>query len=202
MPRKPQDHLVKTARTTSTWVVLNSELADAYEDAVADLTAARKRLSDSFPRRAAAVRASMSPAATEDELRAALAALMESDQDEVADLVQAKDTAEKAYRAAREKWTFRSLGRKAWKTLVAAHPPTEEDNEAWRAEGATGDSPYSFASLAPDLVAKALVSPARTEAEVEEMFDSAEWSDAELNQLFQTALLAQMQARPDPLARR
>lgn len=202
MPRKPQDHLVKTARTTSTWVVNVSELADAYEDAVADLTKAQKHLADSFPRRAAAVRASMPVTANEDELRAALANLMEGDKDEVADLIDARDAAEKAYRAAREKWTFRSLGRKAWRALVAENPPTEEDTEAWQAEGATGDAPYCFASIAPVLVAKALVSPARTEAEIAEMFDSAEWSDAELNQLFQTALLAQMQARPDPLSRR
>lgn len=202
MPRKPQDHLVKTARTTSTWVVLDSALADQYEEATAELTSAQKRLADSFPRRAAAVRSAMPVTAPDEYLRAALADLMEADKAEVAELVEAQQAAESAYRKARQKWTFRSLGRKAWKALVAAHPPTEEDNEAWQGEGAKGDAPYSFEGIAPQLVAQSLVSPERTSAQVEEMFDSAEWSDAELNALFQTALLAQMQARPDPLARR
>lgn len=202
MPRTPMDRLPKLARTVSCYIITDSEAADAYETALGVFNAQEQELAASFPRRAAAVRASLPVTITPEEASDALERLREADAAVLAPFREELTAAEDALDAVRERWTFRSLGRAAWRELVKANPPTEEDNTYWASEGGTGAAPYSFESLPRPLIAAATVSPMVTRAEVDEMFDGPDWNDAELTTLFQHALLAQTQARPDPKARR
>lgn len=202
MPRQPLDHLPKVARTTHTTIILDASLADAYQDAVDALTAAEERLGASLPRRVAAARASVPAGAPEDQLIVAVDAVRQADAAELAPLRQAVEDAKAALEPARQRWVFRSLGRARWKHLVQAHPATEEDQAAWDADGGQGKAPYSFAAIARALLKEATVEPAVTAEQVDEMFDGDAWSDPELDQLWATALSAQVTARPDPMARR
>jgi len=202
MPKQPQDHLPKTARTLSCVIVLNSTVADTYDEALSAYTAREQELAFSFPRRAAAVRASLPVTASTEESAAALEALVEFDREALADLGAARDAASKALEAVRQRWTFRSLGRKAWKAMVGAHPTTDATNELWQQEGGTGPAPYDFDALAPDLIAASAVTPKVTPELVAVMFDGDDWNDAEIQTLYQTAVLAQTSARSDPKARR
>lgn len=202
MPRTPMDRLPKLARTISCVIVTDSEAADAYEIALGAFTSQEQELAGSFPRRAAAVRASLPVTLTAEEASEALERLREADAAVMAPFQAALAEAEEALDAVREQWTFRSLGRSAWRDLVKANPPTDEDNAFWEAEGGTGQAPYSFENLPRPLLAAATVSPRVTRADIDDMFDGEDWSDAELTTLFQHALVAQQQARPDPKARR
>ena len=198
---------VKVPRTLSCVVVLDSAVADDYDAAVAAYQAQERELSSSFIRRAAAthpvvvVQHRLDWGASE-ESAAALEALVAADRAVLADLVAVRDAASKALEAVRQRWTFRSLGRKAWKALVDAHPTTDATNELWQAEGGAGPAPYDFDALGPDLIAAAVVTPAVTPAQVAAMFDGDDWNDAEIQTLYQTAVLAQTSARSDPKARR
>ena len=195
--------VVKVPRMLSCVIVLDSTVADDYDAAVAAYQAQEFELSSSFIRRAAAVRASLPVVLTDEEQAAALEHLVEADREALADLGAARDAASVALEAVRQRWTFRSLGRKAWKALVDAHPTTDATNELWQAEGGTGPAPYDFDALAPDLIAAAVVAPAGiTPAQVAVMFDGDDWNDAEIQALYQTAVLAQTSARSDPKARR
>lgn len=192
---------VKVPRTLSCVIVLDSAVADAYDAAVAAYQAQERELSSSFIRRAAAVRASLPVTASTEESAAALELLVQSDREALSDLGAARDAASKALEAVRQRWTFRSLGRNAWKAMVGAHPTTDATNELWQQEGGTGPAPYDFDALAPDLIAAAAVTPAVTPAQVAAMFDGDDWNDAEIQTLYQTAVLAQTSARSDPKAR-
>jgi len=192
---------VKVPRTLSCVVVLDSAVADDYDAAVAAYQAQERELSSSFIRRAAAVRASLPVVLTDEEQAAALEHLVEADREVLADVGAARDAASKALEAVRQRWTFRSLGRKAWKAMVDAHPTTDATNELWQQEGGTGPAPYDFDALAPDLIAAAVVAPAVTPEQVAVMFDGDDWNDAEIQTLYQTAVLAQTSARSDPKAR-
>jgi len=202
MPKQPQDHLPKTARTLSCVIVLDSTVADIYDEALSAHAAREQELAFSFPRRAAAVRASLPVTVSGEESAAALELLVQSDREALADLGAARDAASKALEAVRQRWVFRSLGRKAWKALVDAHPATESATELWQQEGGTGPAPYDFDALAPDLITAAVVAPMVTPAQVAAMFDGDDWNDAEIQALYQTAVLAQTSARSDPKARR
>ena len=193
--------VVKVPRTLSCVIVLNSTVADDYDAAVAAYQAQERELSSSFIRRAAAVRASLPVVLTDEEQAAALEHLVAADREALADLGAARDAASKALEAVRQRWVFRSLGRKAWKAMVGAHPTTDATNVLWQAEGGTGPAPYDFDALAPDLIAAAVVTPATTPAQVAAMFDGDDWNDAEIQALYQTAVLAQTSARSDPKAR-
>lgn len=202
MPRQPLDHLPKVARTTNTTVILDTALADAYAEAVDDLTAAETALAASAPRRIAAARATIPVSAPDDELKAAVEAVQQADEAELEPLRESVRAAKEALEPARQRWVFKSLGRTKWKRLVEAHPPTEQDQAEWEADGGTGKAPYAFAPIARALIKDATIEPAVTAEQVDDMFDGDDWSDPELNQLWTAALTAQITARPDPMGRR
>lgn len=201
MPKSPLDRLPKLARTTHCFIVTDTDAADAFDVALAASLAKSQELSASSMRRAAAVRASLPASISAEEATAALGRLLDADTVELEPTRTALEAASAALDAARQEWTFRSLGRAAWKALVAKHPATEQDNAEWLEQGGTGKSPYSFETMSRELVQTSAV-PALTQEAVDDMFDGALWNDAELTTLFQHALLAQTQARPDPKARR
>lgn len=77
-------------------------------------------------------------------------------------------------------FTFKSVGRPVYDGLVAAHPPSKEQ----KAEGYLFD-PVTFP---PMLIAAASVEPVLTADDAHEIWDSEEWSPAELVKLFSAAL--------------
>src|SRR5690606_4572657 len=56
--------------------------------------------------------------------------------------------------------------------------------------------------LAPELVQAASVSPRLTAEDVDVIWNGGDWTDTEVSNLSQTALMAQISARTNPLARR
>jgi hypothetical protein len=202
VPKTPLDRLPKLARTISCTIVTDAEKADAYETALIAHQAKEQELAASFPRRAAAVRASLPVTMTTEEASETLQHLRDADIAALTPTLTAVQAAEVELDTVRERWVFRSLGRTAWKALQAKHPATEDDQEAWTAAGGEGKPAYSFETIARDLITAATVTPTLTPGDVEEMFDGDTWNDAEIATLFQYAVIAQTQARPDPKARR
>lgn len=75
-------------------------------------------------------------------------------------------------------------GSYAFDELVRKHPPTEAEMK---------DQPginFSPAGIAPELIAASCVSHEMTPEEVVELYESSDWSPAELNRLFNAAFAA------------
>lgn len=84
---------------------------------------------------------------------------------------------------------FQSLGRKTFSALLDQHPPTTAQVENGQQDGEVPD--WNTDTFPQALVHAAIVSPALTNEQVEEMWDSPVWSTAELNDLFSAALACQ-----------
>lgn len=202
------DAVTKKPRVRHIDIVLDDEVADAYDDAVEHLTVLEKRLLESRPRRIAAARAAL-PFNADPETRAQVEAqasfeVVEGDEKSIQ---EARDEVERL-RVEVEKHTrryvFRALGRRAWEDLKAEHPPTPGDHEDVQQASGKKDAraEYNIDTLAPALICAASVSPRLTEDDVDEIFNGGDWNDVEIANMFQTALMAQVTARPNPTARK
>lgn len=96
--------------------------------------------------------------------------------------------------------TFRSIGRKAYDSLVDTYPPTaeqirefQEDNPDREGNPGKGKPPYDIDHFAPALVAASCVDPRMTIEEVDELF--AEWNAVEVAELWVAALEVNTQRR-------
>lgn len=198
--RKPIDHLPKVARRMHLSVVLDDEKADEYEFARDALAAKRAELVGTASNRAAGVRALMPAVPTDEQLAQAFGNLTKQDEDALAEPIARLEAAEKALEKATVRFTLRAIPRAEWKALKKQHPPeSDEDSADWEANGGGDAKPeYSLDGIARDLLAASIVEPPLTRVAIDEMFDSGEWSDPELDNLRNHALLAQGTYRADP----
>lgn len=184
-------------------IVNDDELAETYEEALAALNTREQALQASAPRRLAAARNAMSATISPEDEARELAAVTTADDLILDDLRAALEDAQAALHAATTRYKFRALGRAAWEELKSRHEPTDEDHanaqEATGKEDARAD--YHMESLAPELVQIACVSPRLTAEQVDEIFNGDTWNDAEIALLFQTALIAQVTSRKNPVGR-
>ena len=159
------DHLrSKKKRATKTIdVVLDPDAARAVHDAewVVEQAEARLRLTPADPD---AQQASWTAKENLDTLRAQAAA-----DDAVVTL------------------TFRSIGHHAYDELVRAHPPTAEQIAEVKAAG-VNDLNFNADTFPPTIVSASLETPKMTVDEVAELWQSADWNQAELTAIFTAAV--------------
>jgi len=198
MPITPSDHLQKLPRTSSVVIVLDETRAEDFEDATNMLLQKQQELLNSYPRRAAAIKAELPAASTREEIREALEELRLQDEDEMQPLRENEREASVALDEVRQKYVFRALGRKQWRELIENHPPTDEDHEEFTSEGGTGKAQYSFETFPRALVQQSSVSPKLSSEDIDEIYDGGDWNETEITMLFQAALSANTQARHDP----
>lgn len=195
------DAVSKKPRIVSVSIVLDDDVADAYEQAVRALHAKEQELLASRARRVAAARSATRDL---DDQADALNLVVMEDEKVLEGLRQAVDAAREALEAETQVFKFRALGRAAWEALKAAHPAHEDDHEAVREATGKDDAraEYHADSLAPALIAAACVSPRLTEEYVQEhIINGDAWNDTEITTLFQHALIAQISARENPLGK-
>ena len=121
------------------------------------------------------------------DLAAGDATELEPLQDDVNDALRALD-------AGTIWFTFRSIGRRAFAELTAAHPAGDDDHAMAQAMGGTRAA-YCLATLGPALVLASCVSPVLDTDLVEEIFDGTAWNESEIASLVASALDANTQAR-------
>lgn len=113
-------------------------------------------------------------------------------------LQEAKARAEKANKAASErsiKFVFRSIGRKKYEDIIFAHGPTDAQKEQAADRGEDPDNlMWDPDEFPPALIAASLVEPDLSAEQVMEIYNSEDWSPAELGVLFNTAQAAQSHA--------
>lgn len=160
----------KKPRTQTVTIILDPDLEDA-------LVAAREH-QDAAQRRADANPANAAAAADLAEANEQLAA------------------AEAAARAESITYRFKALGRQAFEDLRAEYPPTKAQRDEYKAKALgmglaafqVGDLGHNPDTFPPVLIAASCVSPAMTVEEAQAMWDSDDWSAAELGELFGAAL--------------
>lgn len=110
-------------------------------------------------------------------------------------LRDALSAAQEAAEAATQIYTIQSIGRAAYRELIAEHAPREEDHQAQRED--TGNEQalarWNNDTFPPALILACCADPVLTESDVEEMW--AEWNDAEVISLFSAALAVNNQRR-------
>lgn len=129
-----------------------------------------------------------------EEANAALAQwLSRPDQTLSADHEKRVDEAKTAADKAAVLFTFRALPRHRIADMVASCPPTSKQLERWReSQRATPLVPraapeFDYEQFAPLLIGASLIEPATTEAEVVDMWERGDWSDAIWTELWNTA---------------
>lgn len=122
-----------------------------------------------------------------------------ANQPAAADLAEATRRLDAARRAAREEtvvFRFEALGREAFEALRDSHPPSSEQRSEFRRSAlAMGLAPHQIGELAhnpdtfpPALLAACCADPAMTETQARDLWDSDEFSQAELAEMFDAAL--------------
>lgn len=103
------------------------------------------------------------------------------------------EEAEAAAETAAVSFVCEALPRHRLAELVAACPPTSQQLEKWKEEDRNSPllvipSPeFDYDKFPPRLIAASLVEPETTEAEVLEMWESGDWSDAIWDELWKLA---------------
>lgn len=158
------DHLVgkKKPLTKTVPVVLDPDLAEVYEEArrARDLANARVQVRDDAE---------------------AHAQLLDADRalEEVRQRLE--DEGAVAY------FKFRGIGRAAYEALVDRHPPTAEQRSQAKSKGLDGQA-WNPDTLPQALVAACLVEPKLSADEVDQLWASPNWNQAELAVLLTTAI--------------
>ena len=159
------DHLRsrKKPLMRTTEVVLDAELAERYEEARTEVDVAQIRVNGkpNDPDLALALRAA------EAKLAAVRKELQESD--------------------AVVRITFRGIGRRAYDDLIAEHPPTLEQLAKAKKEGHQ-DLGFNVETFPPAIVAASMVEPDLTYEQVLELWNSDDWNQVELGNLFSLAM--------------
>lgn len=166
----PGDHLRsrKKPRIATVRIPMDSEIADAYEEAKNTRDLARYMLDASGP-----------------EHKPKLGAELEQAQ-------AAYEDAKAAITEASTKFTFRAIGRTKYDRIVNDNPKTseqeaKEDSEEVPREDRVSWNPETFPL---ELVAASIVEPKLTREDVFQMWNSDDWSTAELSTLFGAAMSA------------
>jgi hypothetical protein len=159
------DHLrsKKKPLQRTTEVVLDAELAERYEEARTAVDVAQ-------------IRSNADPKDAQRKI----------------DLAQAKSDLETLRIELEEceavvRLTFRGIGRKSYDDLIAEHPPTLEQLAKAKKDG-HNDLAFNVETFPPAIVAASLVEPNLSYEEVLELWDSEEWNQVELAELFNLAM--------------
>ncbi|MCR6649703.1 MAG: hypothetical protein NVV70_16790 [Cellulomonas sp.] len=103
----------------------------------------------------------------------------EADEAELNDLRAEYEAAASAVTDAVQTYTFRPLGWKAWRALKKAHPSKDKTLQ------------FDVDSITPDLLHLASHDPQLSKGQVEDLLESADWSEGEINMLVNGAVQAQ-----------
>lgn len=111
-----------------------------------------------------------------------------------AELEAAVEAAKAELEANSHEFRFRALGRRQLGDLVKKHKPTDEEVKEFQrllkinpANGANGELPYNQVTLPPELIHLSCIDPAFSFDEAQELWDSDDWSDAELAMILNAA---------------
>lgn len=86
-----------------------------------------------------------------------------------------------------QEFVFAAIGADAYDELVAAHPPTkEQEQERWRNH--LGSLDFNEDTFPPAVISACLIEPKLTEDEVGQLFRSERWTSTELTLLFVNAV--------------
>lgn len=170
-------------------VVLDPELETAYLEAQYELEETAKKLLESAGDRIRVARSAAAPGREE----AAGDLVVAGDEAILAELREKREAAKAALDEATTAFRFRALGRKQYRELLKAHPPTAEDQKEWEEAGNEGKAPWNEEALARDLIRRACVSPLLDEADISEIFDGESWNQTEVSMLWVGAQAAQVQ---------
>lgn len=153
----------KKPLTKTVVVVLDPEAAEAHEEARRDRDMAQARVS-------------VSPDNPENhaQLLDAQAAL---------DDLEAKLDEDQAI----VRFTFRGIGRAGYEAIVDRHPPTQDQRTKAKA-GGLGELAWNHDTMPPALVHACLVEPQLTIEEVNQLWSSPDWNQAELGVLLNAAI--------------
>jgi len=86
-------------------------------------------------------------------------------------------------------FVFRSIGRRAYETLLMDHQPTPEQVAQAKKQG-DGEFNWNPDSFPPALLAASLVSPILDEADIKDIWEGEDWSASETMSLFMCAMEA------------
>lgn len=156
--------LSKPPVTKTVPIVLDPDASDAWAEIAADLQAAE-------------IRARHDP--DDGEAAAALTAAQQR-HDEVRDGLLADGKV--------QVFTFRAIGSAAFDALVMDHPSTAEQRARALRLGAEAEPAWDTDKFPPALVAASLADPPLTPEQVDVLFTSSTWNQAELGTLFAVAL--------------
>lgn len=194
MPDRPPtfDHLRKKPLEQRVTVVLDDDVIDTLNDARADLADAEQKADAVYERKLTLARSANPPASELLTIEARLDAERET---ALTDLRAAVDTAEQAVRAASQTFVFRSPGRKGFEDLIAEHPPTDDDHDDTRRMTGRPEALARWHSdtFTPALIAACAVDPKISPEQADAMY--ADWTDAEIGELFGAAIAVCQGAR-------
>jgi hypothetical protein len=186
------DHLRKKPLEQRVTIVLDDDVIEALNDARADLADAEQAADATYERKLTLARSANPPASELLTIEGRL------DADREKALVEpraAVDAAEAAVREASQEFVFRSPGRKAFEDLIAEHAPTDEDHDDMRRMTGRPEALARWHSdtFMPALVAACAVDPKISPEQAEAMY--ADWTDAEIGELFGAAIAVCQGAR-------
>ena len=109
---------------------------------------------------------------------------------------QACKEAEAKFRESAALFKFKSIGRVAFDKMIKNHPPTaEEKREVAEAGGDPSELQWCVETFSVALTAACSLEPKMTVAEVQELWDDDNWTQAEAAAMFNAALQANMERR-------
>jgi hypothetical protein len=118
------------------------------------------------------------------------AALFSNDEDRMA---KAKEGLEKARQLVMDNGVevvMRSCGRGVWEDLKEKHPPLPEQIAEVKKQNPEAVLDYNWKTFPVPAIAASIVQPEMTLEQVQEIWDSEEWNEAECARLLQMALQA------------
>ncbi len=189
------DRLGKLPRRVPVGIYLDDTVVAAFSDADVALTAARERLDASRPRRLAEARAAASPEQLVDGSGASIVAMIEAQDAEALEPLEKKATQALDALDATTRWfTFRSMGRTAYRELLDKHPPRDEDHQRMADAGEGEHAPYNLETFPPALIQECCIDPVLHDADITAIFAGDTWNAVEIQTLLAHAQLAQSQA--------
>lgn len=165
----------KKPRIIEVPIVMDPSVEDDVVRAKATLDQTARTLLESFPARVAQ-QVALHPDTPYEQVAQSVV-----DADE-ADLDDLKDRVAKAQAALAEvsaTYTFRAIGYKAWRALIAAHPAKDKNLR------------FDIESIAAPLLRDAAYDPPLSAAAVEDLLSSPAWSAGEIELLINAAIAVQ-----------
>lgn len=165
----------KKPRIIEVPIVLDPSAEDDVVRAKATLDQTAKTLLESFPARVAQ-QVALHPDTPYEQVAQSVVDGDEKDLDELKDRVTA---AQEVLAGVSKTYTFRSIGWKAWRALMAAHPSKDKNLR------------FDIDSIAAPLLRDAAYDPPLSAAAVDEILSSPEWSAGEIELLINAAIAVQ-----------